>query len=316
MTGPLPGYAPLAWWPRGWPGELLRIAAFMVVMTGLAIMFGSAWAFLPAPTPDGWLLAGAAVTAAAAIMAGTVMIRLVDARPAAALGIGISRRTLPHVALGGAIGAAGLVAAVLAIAAAGAIAWERQPGSAGAWLAAVAGQGAIFAVAALAEEALFRGYAFQVLVRWAGPVFATSLGAALFAAAHGANPEVGVLALLNIFLAGVLLGIAYLRTLSLWFATALHMTWNWCMAALFDLPVSGITIFDTPLYDADVGGPAWWTGGAFGPEGGLVGTIGFGLALLLVLRMRAVAADETIAAARPIVLDRARFAGTAGWERS
>jgi biotin transport system substrate-specific component len=36
---------------------------------------------------------------------------------------------------------------------------------------------------------------------------------------------------------------AYLRTLSLWFATALHIGWNWATASLFDLPVSGITDF-------------------------------------------------------------------------
>jgi uncharacterized protein len=169
----------------------------------------------------------------------------------------------------------------------------------------VAGQGAVFAVAAFAEEAMFRGYAFQVLARWSGPATATALSSVGFAIAHGANPDVGVFALVNIFLAGVLLAIAYLRTLSLWFATGLHMAWNWAMATLFDLPVSGIQLFDTPLYDPVIGGPSWWSGGTFGPEGGLVGTIGFGVALLLVLRLRRVVRDESIAAARPLVLDRA-----------
>src|SRR5690606_38171554 len=118
----------------------------------------------------------------------------------------------------------------------------------------------------------------------------------------GANPSVGVFALVNIFLAGILLGIAYLRTLSLWFATALHMGWNWTMASLFDLPVSGLTTFDTPLYQPAVDGAAWWSGVLFGPEGGLVGTIGFGVALLLVLRWNAVRPTPAMIAARPLAL--------------
>jgi uncharacterized protein len=290
--------------PEGWPGELLRIVAFVALMLAAAVVLGSLWALLPIPTHGAWVFAGTAVTASAAVGAGALLIRYADDRPVAALGIGLSRQTASHLAVGTAIGAAGLTVAVAGIALAGGLSYQAQPGSAGAWVATVLAQGALFTVAAFAEEAIFRGYGFQVLTRWAGPVAAIALTSGAFAVAHGANPEVGPLALVNIFLAGILLGLAYLRTLSLWFATALHVGWNWSMASLFDLPVSGIGLFDTPLYSAEVGGPAWWTGGAFGPEGGLVGTLGFLAALLLLLRVRAARPDETIAAAGPLVLDR------------
>src|SRR5690606_34788181 len=158
----------------------------------------------------------------------------------------------------------------------GTLGYGPQAGTVQGWAVTMLAQAGFFALAALAEEAVFRGYAFQVLTRVAGPVAAVVVSSVLFALAHGANPSVGVFALVNIFLAGILLGIAYLRTLSLWFATALHMGWNWTMASLFDLPVSGLTTFDTPLYQPAVDGPAWWSGVLFGPEGGLVGTIGFG----------------------------------------
>jgi uncharacterized protein len=295
--------APATPWPKGWLGELLRIAAFVVLLLALGIVLGAVWASLPLPTQGAWIFAGSSVTAAAAVLAGAALLHFVDARSVAALGLGVSRHTLPQVGLGLGIGTAALCVAVVGMAAAGALRFVTDSGTAGAWLATVLAQALVFTVAAFAEEVVFRGYPFQVLVRWAGPVVAVALTSVVFAAAHGANPEVGVLALLNIGLAGVLLGVAYLRTLSLWFATALHMAWNWTMATLFDLPVSGIALFDTPLYDAHVGGPEWWTGGAFGPEGGLVGTIGFGAALLLVLKVRAVRPDQSIAAARPLVLD-------------
>jgi uncharacterized protein len=295
-------------WPKGWLGELLRIAVFVVLLLALSLVLGAFWASLPVPRHGAWVFAGTSVTAVAAVLAGAALLRFVDARPVAALGAGVSRQTGPHVLLGLGIGAAALCIAVIGIAAAGALRFVPDSGTAATWIVTVLAQALVFSIAAFAEEAVFRGYPFQVLVRLAGPVMAVILSAVVFALAHGANPEVGALALVNIGLAGILLGTAYLRTLSLWFATALHMAWNWTMATLFDLPVSGIALFDTPLYDAHVSGPVWWTGGSFGPEGGVVGTLGFAAALLMVLRVRAVRPDDSIAAARPLVLDEAQRA--------
>jgi uncharacterized protein len=292
-------------------GALARIAAFVALLVVFAIVFGAAWAVLPLPTDGAWLFAGTSVTAAAAVAAGVVLLRYADQRPAAALGIGISRETPLHVGAGVAIGAVALLVAAGGMLVSGSLRYTAEAGSVGGWMTTVVAQGIVFTIAAFAEEALFRGYPFQVLVRVAGPVVAIALSSVLFAAAHAANPEVGAFALFNIFLAGVLLAVAYLRTLSLWFATALHMGWNWTMATLLDLPVSGIADFDTPGYDALVGGPQWWSGGAFGPEGGLVGTIGFGAALLALVMMKGLRPDPAIAAAAPLVLDRER-AGDVG----
>ncbi|HSJ26276.1 MAG TPA: CPBP family intramembrane glutamic endopeptidase [Longimicrobiales bacterium] len=293
-------------WPAGWPGEALRLVAFGLLFLALAALLSPLWWALPVPRDGIGPYAATAVTAAAALAAGWLLLRVADGRSAGALGTAVSGQAMRQAGVGMGVGLAGLTTAVVGIGAVGSLTYSAAPGTTTGWLTTVALHGGVFTVAALAEEALFRGYPFQVLARWAGPVVATAVTSVLFAAAHGMNPEVGVLALLNIFLAGVLLAVAYLRTLSLWFATAVHMAWNWAMATLFDLPVSGIAAFDTPLYDASVGGPQWWTGGGFGPEGGLVGSLGFGVALLLVLRLRVVAPDTTIVAAGPLVLDRTR----------
>jgi membrane protease YdiL (CAAX protease family) len=284
-----------------WLGGIARIVAWAALFIVLGVVLAALWRVLPGVVREVAFLE-TLVTAVAALGAGALLIRLVDHRSPAALGIGISRMTLPHIGLGVLIGAGGLVIAVLAMLMTGALSYDAQQGTAGTWLTAVATQAGIFTVAALAEEAMFRGYPFQVLARTAGPIAATVVSSVLFALAHGANPSIGIFALVNIFLAGILLAIAYLKTLSLWFATALHMGWNWAMATLFDLPVSGLHVFDTPLYQPAVGGPGWWSGFTFGPEGGLVGTIGFTVALLAVLRWRAVRADPAIAAAKPLVM--------------
>ena len=285
----------------GWLGGIARIGAWAGLLVVFAILAGAVWSLLPAGAGAG--MAGQSFsTAIGAIAAGAVLIRAVDGRSPAALGIGVSRDTPREVGVGLLIGAAGLVAAVIVLLATGSLRYGSQAGTAATWMSTVAVQAGGFTVAAFAEEALFRGYPFQVLVRVGGPVLGIVVSSVLFALAHGANPSIGIFALINIFLAGILLAVAYLRTLSLWFATALHMGWNWTMATLFDLPVSGLQMFDTPLYEPAVGGPGWWSGGMFGPEGGLVGTIGFGLALLLVLRWPAVRPDPMMVAARPLVL--------------
>src|SRR5690606_11023418 len=139
--------------------------------------------------------------------------------------------------LGTGIGVVGLAVAALVLLALGKLAYGPDGGTAGTWITIVAGDFPLFLIDGAAAEAMFRGYPFQVMAQRFGPAFATMVTSVGFAFAHGQNPNVTVLGLFNIFLAGVLLAIAYLKTLSLWFATGVHVGWNWAMASLFDLPV-------------------------------------------------------------------------------
>jgi membrane protease YdiL (CAAX protease family) len=283
----------------------------------IGLMFGLAWAGLMVvgpraaqPTAAGafW---GSAITAGAAVLAGSAMMRFVEGRTPLALGLAVSRETTSEVGLGIVIGVVSLAFAALLMLLLGDLSYVGQAGDTRAWVATVGLDLGTFAVAAFAEEALYRGYPFQVLARSAGPVAATVIASAAFAAGHAGNPNVDAFGLVNIFLAGVLLSAAYLRTRSLWFATAVHLGWNWCMASLFDLPVSGLTMFDTPGYEAHIGGARWVSGGAFGPEGGVVGTAAFALALLAVLRLRSVRPTPRMLATRPLVDDLPAMAATA-----
>ena len=69
--------------------------------------------------------------------------------------------------------------------------------------------------------------------------------------------------------AGLLLGAAYTVNRSLWLPIGLHFGWNFGQSGLFGLLDSG-TSFPS-LIDARIAGPAWLTGGAFGPEASLPG---------------------------------------------
>jgi hypothetical protein len=280
-----------------------RVFAFIGLFLILLIPLQLALDGLVAGAGGDALLLGTASGAVAATLAGVVLLRILERRPGGALGIAWTSRTPAEIAIGLAIGtlAIGAVAGLLSIA--GFVRYTGDAGSVGSWLWTLAADFGLLAVAAYAEEALFRGYAFQVLVRGFGAVAATLFASGLFALAHSANPNVGGLALVNLFLAGVLLSVAYLRTASLWFATAVHLGWNWGMASLLDLPVSGITQLETPLYEPVVSGPEWLTGGAFGPEAGLPGTLAFAAALVLVLRWRRIAPAPEMRALGPLIVD-------------
>lgn len=111
-----------------------------------------------------------------------------------------------------------------------------------------------------------RGVAGDDTVAVAVAVLAT---AGLFGVLHAANPSGWLLSLLNVTLAGILLGGAYAATGRLAFPVGLHTTWNFGLGPVFGLPVSGLRT-GPAVVPVQVEGPRLVTGGGFGPEGGLV----------------------------------------------
>lgn len=270
-----------------------RLALFTLLFFGLLLTLNEAEVWLHAPWETGrWSpIWGIGTILGASLLTTWVMMEGLERMPMAAAGLPVDGGTLPSFLRGALLGGALVGGAVLVAVAAGWIRWTAAPGGGG-WPTATALSGLFFGVAALAEEILFRGYPFQVLAeRWGGPA-AVAVSAAVFAAAHAPNPgvvdggptgELAATALVNISLAGVLLGLAYWRTYSLWFAAGLHFGWNWVMGFAADLPVSGLELMDAPGYDAVVRGPELWTGGSFGLEGGLLGTLAAGVGIVWVL---------------------------------
>lgn len=238
------------------------------------------------PSDDGLpagFIAQFAIVLAAVLAATWVMRVLVDRRPADGLGFPLTRRVPLVVATGIGAGALAMAVVVGSLSLVGVFRYGADEGTVGGWLAVIASSLAAFAIPAAAEEAMFRGYLLRTISEGAGPLFAVLVTSAAFAMAHGANPDVAALAVVNIFLAGVLLSVAVIRTGALWLATAVHLGWNWVMAGPLDLPVSGVDPYDVPLYDVLPATPAWLSGGAFGPEGGLAGTAAACVALALVI---------------------------------
>ncbi|HYN25029.1 MAG TPA: CPBP family intramembrane glutamic endopeptidase, partial [Pyrinomonadaceae bacterium] len=221
--------------------------------------------------------------------------RLLEGLPWRSLGLSLHAGWFRDLLAGSAIGIASLALAAAIATAGGGL---RFSFSAAGMFPQVANtlalSGALFIVAALAEEALFRGYPLQTLTRATLVPFGVFLTSVAFAGIHMANPNFGTgLAFCNLVLAGVWLAVAYLRTRSLWFPLGVHWAWNWALGSLFGLPVSGITrIAPHPLLQGTDLGPAWLTGGSYGIEGGLACTITLVISTIFIWHTRLVSATD------------------------
>jgi uncharacterized protein len=275
-----------------------RILLFFALFFALSVVGQLAASMLPRETlPWGGIL----FSAAAALAAGLIMLTRLEGRPPGALGFAWHRAAVGEVWWGLAFGALLIAVAVALLVVSRSAYFVSDEGTWGEYGLVLLSTFFFFTIAAAWEELIFRGYPFQVLVDGIGAWPAIVISSGLFAGLHGWNPNISWLALANIFLAGILLALAYLRTRSLWFATALHVGWNWAMASLFDFPVSGLTGFETPLYDVVDAGHDLWTGGEFGPEAGLVGTIVLVAGTVWLLKTRRLHIPDRVRGMRPIV---------------
>lgn len=195
-----------------------------------------------------------------------------------------SRREGVRGMLGGmGLGALAAIVALVSAVAAGSAYWSRDSGGPADYVVQVVKTTLALAPAALSEEVMFRGVPLVLIAAVAGRATALLLVSALtFALFHWLNPDVTPLALGNIALAGLFLGVAFYAPGGLWTAFGAHLGWNAMLAAL-DAPVSGLP-FRIPLLDYHAGEPAWLSGGHFGPEGGLVSTAALALAIALAVR--------------------------------
>ena len=163
------------------------------------------------------------------------------------------------------------------------------------------------------EELVIRGYqmtnlseAFNIpsLGATGAILVALVVTSLFFALLHSLNPGPSLpLGLVNIALISTLvLGLSYALTGRLAIAIGLHTSWNFALSFVFGLPVSGVVLGSTSLLVTEDVGPELWTGGAFGLEGGLLGTIAIAaglVALLVWVRLRSGRISLHIDLARP-----------------
>ena len=158
--------------------------------------------------------------------------------------------------------------------------------------------GVVFLCTGVYEELLSRGYQLRNAAEGlnlpvVGPrnavLLAWALSSAFFGSLHAGNPNATLLSTANVALAGLMLGLGYVLTGELAIPIGLHITWNFFQGTIFGLPVSGLKPFGATFLSVEQDGPGLWTGGPFGPEGGLLGPAAMilgGLLIALWVRLR------------------------------
>lgn len=134
---------------------------------------------------------------------------------------------------------------------------------------------------ALMEEVVFRGLLLNGLIyllkrQW----LAVLICGVLFGIAHSSNPGATPLSVVSNGLGGVMYSLAFLGTRRVWLPLGVHFAWNYFQGPVFGFLVSGFD-FGTLISQTSIGDPLL-TGGAYGPEGGLIG-IGFRFVVMVLV---------------------------------
>jgi len=284
---------------------LAVILSGLALLAGLSIAFASGWA-MPSPADPEFaqtlteMAIGDPFVGALFMLGSLVSVfvsvwvagKVLDHRPLADFGFHFSRRWWADLGFGLGLGAVLMVGIFLLELAAG---WVTVTGR----FQSLRGPFGITILVALVhfvgvgiqEELLSRGYHLRNMAEGLnlpsiGARGALLLGYAassvIFGLLHAANPNASFVSTINLVVAGLFLGLGYVLTGELAIPIGLHITWNFFQGNVFGFPVSGGTSA-TSFITIEQGGPELWTGGAFGPEAGLMGLLAIGLGSLLTI---------------------------------
>jgi len=134
-----------------------------------------------------------------------------------------------------------------------------------------------------AQELLLCGFIFQTIRNRSNVIIAIIISAVLFAGYHLGAFKGEWLPAVNVFVAGVFFCIAYLITNNLWLPIAIHFLWNVLLGPVFGITESGQSL-GSGWKMFSVKGPALFTGGSFGLEGGLIVTLTTAITIIFILK--------------------------------
>lgn len=140
----------------------------------------------------------------------------------------------------------------------------------------------LIAFYALFEEVIFRGVMLNGMIAvFRKKYIAVLLTGIIFGLMHAGNPHATSISIISNGIGGVMYSIAFLGSESLWLPFALHFAWNFFQGPMLGFPVSGIN-FTCIISQNYTVGSELLTGGAYGPEAGIIG-IGFRFVVIALL---------------------------------
>ncbi|MFC5527044.1 CPBP family intramembrane glutamic endopeptidase [Rhodanobacter ginsengisoli] len=126
--------------------------------------------------------------------------------------------------------------------------------------------------AGISEEILFRGVLYRIVEEGLGTWAALIVSALFFGVAHIFNPGATLWSSVAIAIeAGLLFGLLYHVTRSLYLCMGVHAAWNFAQGTIYGIPVSGLKA-DGWLLSTRTG-PRWLSGGIFGAEASVIALV-------------------------------------------
>jgi membrane protease YdiL (CAAX protease family) len=265
---------------------LLQALVFIALLITVRGIFNS----LGRTTVTGAVLAGSFYLAAGLGMA-WLLARFIDRRPFGDYGFHLSHSWWMDFGFGYVLGALMMTGIFLIEWRAGWISVRASPETSSPLImcTVLLASLLVYVAVGINEEFTFRGYQLRNLAeglagRWVSPtpaiVLALCISATAFGLSHLWNRNASVVTTANIVLGGLAFGLPYVLTGELAIPLGLHISWNLCQGTVFGFPVSGHVPI-RPMIALEQGGPVLWTGGEFGPEGGLLAIVATGLSVAL-----------------------------------
>ena len=137
-----------------------------------------------------------------------------------------------------------------------------------------------FISVAISEETLFMGYILSNLMASFDKYIALIISAIFFSLIHSFNANINFISMVNLFISGIIFGVAYIYSKSLWFPIALHFSWNFFQGPVFGFNVSGRDTYSLLSTNADTANI--WNGGSFGFEASVLSVFFQLIALFIV----------------------------------
>lgn len=132
------------------------------------------------------------------------------------------------------------------------------------------------------EEYIFRGLLFTSINKKLNITLTIIITSILFSLCHIANTGVSIIAILNIFLFGILCGLLAYIMKDIYLVSAIHFAWNYYQGHVYGINVSGNVTNDS-FYQYNALGNTLLNGGIFGVEGGFIATSVLATASLVMI---------------------------------